>query len=96
MPENTERSLPKQAGWTSIGTFETKKAVAAAFALNGLDKVGVRRATKSIPAVGTGELIERALPYALKATTRYELDEWGVRCMIDMPLQRRPARRQVP
>lgn len=32
------------------------------------------------------ELIERALPYALKARTRYELAEDGLRCTIDLPL----------
>ena len=31
------------------------------------------------------ELIERALPYALKAKTSYELSDGGVRCRIDMP-----------
>lgn len=34
------------------------------------------------------ELIERALPYSLDATTQYELGEGGVRCTIDMPLER--------
>jgi PAS domain S-box-containing protein len=34
------------------------------------------------------ELIERALPYALDAKTRYELDETQVRCSIDLPLER--------
>ena len=32
------------------------------------------------------ELIENALPYALDATTRYELGEAEVRCLIDLPL----------
>ena len=37
--------------------------------------------------VGYGrELIENALPYALDATTRYELGRDGVRCRIDLPL----------
>lgn len=44
--------------------------------------------------VGYGrELIERALPYALGARTSYALDATGVRCTIDMPLDRRPAGR---
>jgi two-component sensor histidine kinase len=34
------------------------------------------------------ELIEQALPYALGATTTYELSAEGARCMIDMPLER--------
>ncbi|MCR0985415.1 PAS domain-containing protein [Roseomonas populi] len=38
------------------------------------------------------ELIERALPYTLNARTSYELGERGVRCTIDMPLER-PATR---
>ncbi|XYD09046.1 CheR family methyltransferase [Methylobacterium sp. NMS12] len=32
------------------------------------------------------ELIEKALPYALDATTRYELGEAEVRCLIELPL----------
>jgi PAS domain S-box-containing protein len=32
------------------------------------------------------ELIERALPYQLKATTQYELSPSGVRCSISLPL----------
>jgi two-component system CheB/CheR fusion protein len=32
------------------------------------------------------ELIERALPYALKALTRYELGETELRCRIELPL----------
>lgn len=32
------------------------------------------------------ELIERALPYALKALTSYELGETELRCRIDLPL----------
>jgi len=32
------------------------------------------------------ELIERALPYALSATTSFELSNDGVRCTIDLPL----------
>lgn len=38
------------------------------------------------------ELIERALPYALKARTHYELGEDGVRCSLDLPLTRAPRR----
>ncbi|MEG3166340.1 sensor histidine kinase [Sphingomonas sp. PB2P19] len=32
------------------------------------------------------ELIERALPYALNATTSFELNNDGLRCTIDLPL----------
>ena len=32
------------------------------------------------------ELIERALPYQLKAETRYELTPKGVRCTITLPV----------
>ena len=35
------------------------------------------------------ELIERALPYSLGATTRYELSSASLLCTIDMPLRRR-------
>ena len=42
------------------------------------------------------ELIERALPYALDARTRYELDGAGVRCTIDMPLEKARSRRSSP
>jgi hypothetical protein len=41
------------------------------------------------------ELIERALRYTLSATTTYELNTEGARCMIDMPLERR-RRRSTP
>lgn len=34
------------------------------------------------------ELIERALPYSLGALTEYTLTESGVRCSIDLPLER--------
>ena len=42
------------------------------------------------------ELIERALPYSLGATTRFELRPDGVRCSIDLPLARNglPDRRR--
>jgi two-component system CheB/CheR fusion protein len=40
------------------------------------------------------ELIERALPYALGAQTQYELRQGGVRCAIDLPLERRERRRR--
>ncbi|AMB43950.1 MULTISPECIES: GAF domain-containing protein [Methylobacteriaceae] len=35
------------------------------------------------------ELIEKALPYALDARTRYELSETGLHCSIDLPLTER-------
>jgi two-component sensor histidine kinase len=35
------------------------------------------------------ELIEEALPFALGARTRFELAEGGVRCRIELPLDRR-------
>ena len=38
------------------------------------------------------ELIERVLPHSLGAITRYELNETSVRCMIDLPLNRRGSR----
>jgi len=40
------------------------------------------------------ELIERALPYALGAKTDYELRAEGVRCRIDLPLEKRERRRR--
>ena len=35
------------------------------------------------------ELIEKALPYALDARTRYELRAGALRCTVDLPLERR-------
>ena len=35
------------------------------------------------------QLIDEALPYSLGAKTRFELDDSGVRCMIDLPLEKR-------
>jgi two-component sensor histidine kinase len=39
------------------------------------------------------ELIERALPYALDAETRYELGETQLRCSIDLPLTERTGQK---
>ena len=50
---------------------------------------GVGRAPKEEGATRKGygrELIERALPYALNATTSFELNNDGLRCTIDLPL----------
>ena len=50
---------------------------------------GVGRAPDEEGATRSGygrELIERALPYALNATTSFELNHDGVRCTIDLPL----------
>lgn len=40
------------------------------------------------------ELIEKALPYALGARTAYELRPEGVRCLIDLPLEKGERRRR--
>ena len=53
---------------------------------------GVGRAPKEENATRKGygrELIERALPYALNATTSFELNHDGVRCTIELPLTHR-------
>ncbi|WP_245931038.1 HWE histidine kinase domain-containing protein [Methylobacterium radiodurans] len=42
------------------------------------------------------ELIEEALPFALGARTRYELDLRGVRCRIELPLDRRAVEEVCP
>ena len=50
---------------------------------------GIGRAPKEESATRTGygrELIERALPYSLNATTSFELNNDGLRCTIDLPL----------
>ena len=50
---------------------------------------GAGRAPKEEDATRTGygrELIERALPYALNATTSFVLSNDGLRCTIDLPL----------
>lgn len=50
---------------------------------------GVGRAPNEESATRMGygrELIERALPYALNATTSFELSDDGVRCTIELPL----------
>ena len=50
---------------------------------------GVGRAPNEESATRKGygrELIERALPYSLNATTSFELSNDGVRCTIDLPL----------
>ena len=60
---------------------------AANLALEWIEE-GVGRAPKeSATRKGYGrELIERALPHALNATTSFELTHDGVRCTIDLPL----------
>jgi two-component sensor histidine kinase len=40
-----------------------------------------------------GQLIERALPYSLGAETSYVLDEDGVRCTINLPLDKSRPRK---
>ncbi|MEG3166154.1 PAS domain-containing protein [Sphingomonas sp. PB2P19] len=52
---------------------------------------GVEMPLVAVPARGGGygrELIERALPYQLKAKTTYELGDDGVRCTIAVPISR--------
>ena len=52
---------------------------------------GVDMPAVGLPAQGGGygrELIERALPYQLKAKTTYELGPDGVYCTIDVPMSR--------
>lgn len=59
--------------------------------------VAVKLADGVVMTQGGGygrELIEKALPYALKARTRYELGADGLRCTIDLPLDK-VARRHV-
>jgi hypothetical protein len=34
------------------------------------------------------ELIERSLPYSFNAKTSYEINDRGVRCIIEMPLDK--------
>ncbi|WP_158628789.1 sensor histidine kinase [Dyella choica] len=51
------------------------------------EETGVDMATDDSTRPGYGrELIERALPYQLKARTRYELLPGGVRCSISVPV----------
>ena len=52
-------------------------------------EAGVMMPEVGAPPAGTGqgrELIERALPYQLKATTTYELGQDGVHCTIRIPV----------
>jgi PAS domain S-box-containing protein len=89
-------ALSREAGRLSI-TWQVREAdgegrrLALAWSETGaavaIDTVPERR--------GYGrELIERALPYALGAKTTYELREEGVRCTIDMPLEKKELRRR--
>lgn len=51
-------------------------------------------AGEGAPRRGYGrDLIEQALPYTLGARTSYEITPRGVRCTIDIPLERRARRR---
>lgn len=49
--------------------------------------VPAQASSQALPGGGYGrELIEKALPYQLKAQTRYEIAPDGVRCTIDLPV----------
>lgn len=58
---------------------------------NGID-VPLRKAGVSHHRGYGRELIEEALPFALGARTNYTLDARGVRCRMELPLDRRSAR----
>jgi two-component sensor histidine kinase len=53
------------------------------------DKVTCQVDSRSTQLGYGRELIERALPYALGAKTRFELRSDGVRCKIDLPLEKK-------
>jgi len=99
-PANTARARKYGALVTEDGrldvTWRVRDADGAGrrLALEWIER-GVDRARKETsPAAERGgygrELIERALPYALGARTSFELGDDGVRCTIDLPLDKRP------
>ena len=54
--------------------------------LAAVDTTAERTAVLPFSLPTPAPLIENALPYALDATTRYELGEAEVRCLIELPL----------
>ncbi|GGE09218.1 hypothetical protein GCM10011390_30390 [Aureimonas endophytica] len=56
----------------------------------GLAEMPVPRTAREGHGFGR-QLIEKALPYQLKARTHYELGETGVHCVIDLPLPKEGA-----
>ncbi|MFE1597641.1 CheR family methyltransferase [Methylobacterium sp. ID0610] len=79
-------ALSRAGGRLSVTwTFEEERRLRLDWVEEGITVDGER---------GSGygrELIERALPYALGAQTRYELDASSLRCRIDLPLDKRSA-----
>lgn len=52
--------------------------------------IGMTKLTYASQEIGFGrELIERALPHQLGATTSFEVDETGIQCTIELPLDSR-------
>ena len=69
--------------WSVERTEKGGRRLALTWTESGVD-VRPKRATRR----GYGrELIEKALPYALRARTDYVLGEGGVRCRIELPLE---------
>ena len=53
-----------------------------------------RRQEKTSTTTGYGrKLIEHALPYTLDAKTRFELNDAGLRCTIDLPVTKQDGSR---
>jgi hypothetical protein len=75
--------------WKVASDPGERKRLAIAWNERGLDP---SREIRSPAASGYGrELIERALPYTLGATTKFELQGDEVHCHIQLPLERAAA-----
>lgn len=77
--------------WTLLGNEAGERRLRLDWIESGVD-MGARTDERAADGGYGRELIERALPYALKARTCYELGESGLRCTIDLPL---PAKGDV-
>ncbi|MHC2017755.1 sensor histidine kinase [Methylobacterium sp. CM6247] len=81
--------------WRTYATDDDGQRLALEWVEDGISRQ--REEQSPVTRGGYGrELIERALPYALGARTRYELGETQVRCSIDLPLTERTDKKGSP
>lgn len=79
--------------WTVRQVDDNNPRLALVWVEEGIDG---RRQEQTSTLTGYGrKLIEHALPYALDAKTRFELNDAGVRCTIDLPLTKQVGSRDT-
>ena len=76
--------------WDVRTDARERRRLAVTWLETGVDMGREAQSPVSQPGGYGRELIERALPYALGAKTTYQMAADGVRCTIDLPLDKRP------